>query len=102
MRLYDVEQGGQDDLLDSGQDDKQSIHLAQEKSLMDLNMKITREQALYGAKDFPDYFDRLESIADYMRDQKLNGLMKCLLVYRHGIQKWICLITLICTRRYEY
>ena len=35
-------------------------------------MKITREQALYGAKAFSDYFDRFESIADYMRDQKIN------------------------------
>ena len=33
-------------------------------------MKITREQALYGAKAFSDYFDRFETIADYMRDQK--------------------------------
>ena len=37
-------------------------------------MKITREQALYGAKSFSDYFDRFESIADYMRDQKLNAV----------------------------
>ena len=26
MRLYDVEQGGQDDLLDSGQDDDKPIN----------------------------------------------------------------------------
>jgi len=37
-------------------------------------MKITKEQALYGAKAFSDYFDRFESIADYMRDQKLNAV----------------------------
>ena len=37
-------------------------------------MKITREQALYGAKAFSDYFDRFETIADYMRDQKLNAV----------------------------
>jgi len=37
-------------------------------------MKITKEQALHGAKVFSDYFDRFENIADYMRDQKLNAV----------------------------
>jgi len=37
-------------------------------------MKITREQALHGAKAFSDYFDRFDTIADYMRDQKLNAV----------------------------
>ena len=38
-------------------------------------MKITREQSHYTyAKAFSDYFDRFESIADYMRDQKLNAV----------------------------
>ena len=37
-------------------------------------MKITREQALHGAKVFSDYFDRFDGIADYIREQKLNAL----------------------------
>ena len=48
-------------------------------------MKITREQALYGAKPFSDYFDRFETIADYMRDQKLNVVDEMSFgFYRHG------------------
>lgn len=37
-------------------------------------MKLTKEQALYCAKAYSDYFDRFERIDDYIRDQKLNSL----------------------------
>jgi hypothetical protein len=36
--------------------------------------KLTKEQALYVANIFSNYFDRFERIDDYIRDQKLNSL----------------------------
>ena len=37
-------------------------------------MKLTKEQALYCAKIFQDYFGNFERIDEYMRDQKLKSL----------------------------
>ena len=39
-------------------------------------MKITKEQALHGAKVFSDYFDKFDGIADYIRDQKVSTVEK--------------------------
>jgi hypothetical protein len=37
-------------------------------------MKLTQEQALVCANSFSNYFDKFETVDDYMRDQKLNAL----------------------------
>ena len=37
-------------------------------------MKLTKDQAVYCANVFSNYFDRFERIDDYIRDQKLNSL----------------------------
>jgi hypothetical protein len=37
-------------------------------------MKLTQDQALHCAKQISNYFDKFESVEDYMREQKLNSL----------------------------
>jgi hypothetical protein len=37
-------------------------------------MKLTKEQAVFCANAFSDYFDKFEKVDDYMREQKLNAL----------------------------
>jgi hypothetical protein len=37
-------------------------------------MKLSKEQAVYCANAFSDYFDKFEKVDDYMREQKLNAL----------------------------
>ena len=59
-------------------------------------MKITREQALYGAKASQITLIEQRSIADYMRDQKLNAVDEMSFGLQAWGLKWICLITLIC------
>jgi hypothetical protein len=36
--------------------------------------KLTKEQAVFCANAFSNYFDKFENVDDYMRDQKLNAL----------------------------
>jgi len=37
-------------------------------------MNLTKEQAIFCANAFSDYFDKFQSVDDYMRDQKMNAL----------------------------
>jgi len=39
-----------------------------------LKMNLTKEQAVYCASVFSDYFDRFSRIDEYMREQKLNSM----------------------------
>lgn len=39
-------------------------------------MKLTVDQALHCANSISNYFDKFETVEDYMRDQKLNALSK--------------------------